>query len=145
MRGVATILGALLAGVYAFYIAAIPIANCTQRSDDPWSLSLVFVLPMGLAAASLLAAARGASSRFIWVTLLPAPLLLLAGWVALPFLWGSTVHGAHVCHVQTGYHEAFPAPWWHRVWAPVHLSVLLVLAWLSVQVWRARAAARVAA
>ena len=48
----ATILGTLLSGAYGFLLSAIAIANCTQRSDDPWSLSLIVDLPLSVATAA---------------------------------------------------------------------------------------------
>jgi hypothetical protein len=135
-RTVTAIVGSLLGAFYAFYLFVIPIANCTQRSADPWLATFIIGTPLGLLTLGMFAAAQGASRKTHWLTLVLAPLLAGAAWNVLPFLWGSTILGYHVCHVQTGYHEPFPTPLWHRFWAPFHLALLLGIALLALRLWR---------
>ena len=127
-----SITGWLLTYVYAIAPIAIGVANCTQGSDDPWLASLIFYIP-ALVLGLLFASFGKQWAKWLRMFSLPHLATIIFGTLTvLPFLIGSTFLGKHVCQVQTGNFEELVAPWWHTLWAPIHLICILSILIFSV-------------
>ena len=135
MRYVISLLGWFVTYFAAFLMLALPIANCTQASDDPWVGTLILVDPIFLFGLLLIFLARPWSrlDRFVMMP----HLLTIVGitLVLAPFFVGSTLQGKHVCEVQTGYMTGLQAAWWHPFWAPIQLACVGLLEATMVLVW----------
>jgi hypothetical protein len=136
MRHVGRLVGWFLTYFYGLGIVALPMANCTQGSDDPWTLTLFLEVPLLVVGLALIWLGRPwhLADRLLGVPHLLT--LTLGPFVVTPFLISSTLGGQHVCHAHLGYFADLRPAWWHPAWAPVEVLCLATLGFTIFSTWR---------
>lgn len=131
-----SILGWVGSWAYSWVFLPHVLGTCTQGSTDGWTGSLIFYLPISWVFVSLALLGRRWAGRLRWLALPHLVTFAIGAVVIWPYLWGTTILGEHVCHVRDGGFTDLSADFLQRLWAPVQLVGLILLAVVLVRFWR---------
>ena len=137
MKHVMRFVGWCLTYLYGIGVVTVPIANCTQGSDDPWAITLFVEVPILAVGLGLVWLARPWHVADLFLGAPHLATLTFAPISISPFLIKSTFGGQHVCQAHLGYFPDLKAAWWHPAWAPVQFICLAVLGLTVGLTWRA--------
>lgn len=117
-------------------IPALEITTCTMGSEDAWSGTGIFYIPL-MALISIFLLRCKSVSWAKWLSLPQVFLIPWAAFVVLKYLIGVTVQGHHFCAVlrDPGF-NSYSSSWWAPYWAPLVLLSLSLLSYSYWKVWR---------
>lgn len=134
LRAGSTLVGWIVIYAHCVMLGVAREASCASQNAELWRLTAFMIIPSAICIClSLLGLHLRQTIR--WLALPLALLVPLALWAVFPYFTGSTLDGAHLCHVRSAEFPAQPAPDWHRAWAPLQLLFLLATGWVGVRYW----------
>lgn len=130
--------GWLLSWLYPASLLPPLTTHATQYSDDAWTASLIFGVPVATASLALVWFGGRVSRGVTALSVFHVVTASLALWVLPIYLLRSTFLGAHLAAVklQNPSFTDLATPVWHRIFAPVHVVFVTGLVVAAIYSWR---------
>ncbi len=123
--------------IYMHLIMLFVVRYAQCPDTNAWRVSLVSAVFAGGGALALRYGhgVQGSGAAFRYFALPLAVLVPWAAWICLPYLSGTTLGEAGLCEILTGVEDETIIRTWQRLWAPIQLFVLAVLAFNAWYAW----------